>query len=185
MHRRKKYTQAFTFTREQLVQRDRAFFDELYDRYAATLHGVLCTIVRDTDLAKDLLQDTFIKIWQSLESYDPKRGTMFTWMLNIARNTAIDYLRSRQHQQQQKTDELPDYVYEHEQWSVEPEVDHIGVRELLDTLDCECRRVLELAYYRGYTHSEIAEELGIPLGTVKTRLRTAITQLRHVLRNEL
>ncbi len=185
MRRRKKYGEPFTFTREQLQQRDKKFFDELYDRYAATLHGVLCTILHDTEVAKDLLQETFIKIWQHLDTYNPERGTIFTWMLNIARNTAIDHLRSRQYQQHQKTNELPDYVYEHEQWSVAPEVDHIGVRELLDKLDCDCRRVLELAYYAGYTHAEIAEELGIPLGTVKTRIRAAIAQLRHMLRNEL
>ncbi len=185
MRRRKKYSQPFTFTREQIEQRDRRFFEELYDRYAGTLLGILQRIVGDRETARDLLQDSFVKIWQSLDSYDSARGSIFTWMLNIVRNTAIDYLRSHRYQQQQKTEELPSYVYEHERWSVAPEVDSIGVRELLDALDCDCRRVLELAYYAGYTHTEIADELGIPLGTVKTRLRAAIAHLRHMLRNEL
>lgn len=106
-------------------------------------------------------------------------------MLNVTRNTAIDYLRSRRYQEQQKTDELPDYVYDHDNWSIQPNVDHIGLRELLDKLDCEVRRIVELAYFGGYTHTEIAETLGIPLGTVKTRLRAAMLQLRALLRDEL
>ncbi|MCX8050924.1 MAG: sigma-70 family RNA polymerase sigma factor [Chlorobi bacterium] len=185
MRRKKKYTEPFEVPRDPSERRSQRFFNELYDRYAATLYGILQTIVHDQETAKDLLQESFVKIWQALHTYDAARGAIFTWMLNIVRNTAIDYLRSRYRNEQQKTDTLPDYVNEHENWSVQPEVDHIGVGELLDTLSCDHRRIVELAYYKGYTHSEIAEELGIPIGTVKTRLRAAIVHLRHLLCNEL
>lgn len=184
-HSQKQQIAPLTFTREQLQQRDKTLFTEIYQRYSAALYGLLVAIVHDRETAEDLLQDSFIKIWHGLPSYDEKRGTLFTWMLNVTRNTAVDYLRSRRYQEQQKTEELPDYVYDHDNWSIQPNVDHIGLQELLDKLECELRRVVELAYFGGYTHSEIAEALGIPLGTVKTRLRAAILQLRALLRDEL
>lgn len=125
------------------------------------------------------MQDVFLKIWDKIGSYDNAKGKLFTWMLNIARNQAIDKLRSREISKSNKTKDIDSLVHKVDnQGQVEQNIDGIGMAEILKALPEEQRFVVDCLYFKGYTQSELAEESGIPLGTVKTRLRSAMQQLR-------
>ncbi|MFN3793669.1 MAG: RNA polymerase sigma factor [Chitinophagaceae bacterium] len=160
-----------------LKQRSESAFSYLYDNYAQSLNAVILNIVPDHDLVQDVLQEVFVKIWKQIESYDAQKGRLFTWMLNIARNAAIDLVRSKGYRKQQQSGELTDRNAE-SAGSSQVATDHIGLRKLVYQLKEEQRILVELAYFQGYTQDEIAQLLNIPLGTVKTRLRAALTQLR-------
>jgi RNA polymerase sigma-70 factor (ECF subfamily) len=135
------------------------------------------------DTANDVLQEVFINIWRKIESYDPVKGRLFTWMLNIARNASIDTLRSKGYQNTQKNQSLQ----ENSDWAqagglMALNVDNIGLKKSVDRLKREYRVLIDLAYFKGYTHEEIAQIESIPLGTVKTRIRSALIQLREYLK---
>ncbi|WP_341835115.1 sigma-70 family RNA polymerase sigma factor [Chitinophaga pollutisoli] len=176
-----------TYTEIELVQglraRDQQIFGYLYDHYSPALYGVVLKVLNDENTASDVLQEVFLKIWRGIEKYDTEKGRLFTWMLNIARNTAIDTLRSKAHKLDQKIHELSNDVYlQTSQLTVHPSVDHLGLTKVLEKLSKEQRTIIDLAYYKGCTQEEIARLLDIPLGTVKTRMRNAIIQLRNVLK---
>jgi RNA polymerase sigma factor (sigma-70 family) len=176
-----------TYSEEQLVlalkNRDRQAFGYLYDHYSAALYTIIRQILRDPDRSDDVLQEVFTNIWRKIETYDPEKGRIFTWMLNIARNASIDTLRSKDFRQARQNQELSETVdFRMESRAVQPNFDHIGLRKALEGLRPEYREVIELAYYKGYTHEEIADSAKIPLGTVKTRIRSALIQLRAHLR---
>ena len=159
--------------------REKVAAEALYDMYSASLYGVISRIVIDTATAEDVLQDTFVKIWNSFASYSSDKGRLFTWMVNIARNLAIDKIRSKDFKNQNKNQELENnvaFIDEQRNTAYKPEL--MGIRELVDTLKPEQKSILDLVYFKGYTHVEAADELGVPLGTIKTRLRMAIVQLR-------
>lgn len=129
-----------------------------------------------------MLQDVFVKIWDRFNNYDPEKGKLFTWMLNVARNQAIDKTRSKEISKDQKTRGIENVVNTIDNESyIEQRVDGIGVKEMLKGLPEEQKFVVEYLYFEGYSQSEIAEEFNIPLGTVKTRLRLAVQQLRLTL----
>jgi RNA polymerase sigma-70 factor (ECF subfamily) len=136
----------------------------------------------DGELANDVLQEVFVNIWRKIDQYDTGKGRLFTWMLNIARNAAIDTLRSKGYQNSRKNQSIPDNVDTVQAGGISlPGVDTIGLRKVLEKLKDEQRVLIELAYFKGYTHEEIAEMEKIPLGTVKTRIRNALIQLRGYL----
>ena len=139
-------------------------------------------IVRNEDVAEEVLQDVFLKIWDRMASYDVSKGRLFTWMLNIARNQAIDKIRSREMSQRKKTDDIDGLVSRIDrQNSSELRTDTIGLTDVLEKLPEEQRFVIDLLYLKGYTQSEVAEEFSIPLGTVKTRTRMGMIELRSIL----
>ncbi|HEY4208157.1 MAG TPA: sigma-70 family RNA polymerase sigma factor [Puia sp.] len=166
-----------------LKKRDDQAFSTLYDNYAGALYSIVKQIITDNaELASDVLQEVFINIYRKIDTYDPAKGRLFTWMLNIARNAAIDMLRSKGYQNSQKNRELPENVYKGmANQSVQLNVDNIGLKKVLERLKPEHRVLVELAYFKGFTHEEIAEMTSIPLGTVKTRIRHALLQLREYL----
>ncbi|HXB93293.1 MAG TPA: sigma-70 family RNA polymerase sigma factor [Puia sp.] len=176
-----------TYTEQELVlalkERDDKAFGFLYDNYAGALYSIIKQIITDNnELANDVLQEVFINIWRKIDTYDPSKGRLFTWMLNIARNASIDTLRSKSYQNAQKNQELPDNVYKGvANQTTQLNVDSIGLKKVLEKLRPEHRVLLELAYFKGFTHEEIAEMMAIPLGTVKTRIRNALLQLREYL----
>ena len=139
-------------------------------------------ILDNTELSNDVLQEVFINIWRKIESYDPSKGRLYTWMLNVARNASIDTLRSKSFQNSQKNQSFPENVDGLSAGSSNPNIDHIGLKKMLEKLKSEQRVLIDLAYFKGYTHEEIADIEGIPLGTVKTRIRTALQQLRNILK---
>jgi RNA polymerase sigma factor (sigma-70 family) len=165
----------------RLKNRDRAALETLYDKYSGALYGAIIRIIKQEDLADEILQDTFLRIWDKIDSYDAAKGRLFTWMLNIARNLAIDKTRSKEISQQSKTGDLENFVgtYDRQESGVLP-VDTIGLTETLNRLPQEQRFVVDHLYLKGYTQSELAEESGIPLGTIKTRLRLGMLELRKL-----
>ena len=179
---------SITYTEQELVvalkERNNQAFGFLYDNYAGALYSIIRQIITNNDeLAGDVLQEVFINIWRKIESYDQTKGRLFTWMLNIARNASIDTLRSKSYQNSQKNQELPDNVYKGiANQTTQLNVDNIGLKKVLEKLKPEHRVLVELAYFKGFTHEEIAEMMAIPLGTVKTRIRNALLQLREYLK---
>ncbi|MFC0517277.1 RNA polymerase sigma factor [Mucilaginibacter angelicae] len=162
-----------------LQHREKIAVEALYDMYSASLFGVISRIINDTAIAEDVLQETFVKIWHSFSSYSTEKGRLFTWMVNIARNLAIDKIRSKDFKNQNKNQEIENnvtFIDEQRNTVYKPEL--MGVKDLVQTLKPEQKLIIELVYFKGYTHVEAAEELGIPLGTIKTRLRMAIQELR-------
>ena len=162
-----------------LRQQEKIGAEALYDMYSSSLYGVIYRIVQHEEIAEDLLQETFVKIWNSFSAYDPSKGRLFTWMVNLARNLSIDKLRSKDFRNDSKNQDLENTVTsidEQRNTAINPDI--VGVKELVQQLKPEQKSVLDLVYFRGYTHVEAAEELGIPLGTVKTRMRMAIITLR-------
>lgn len=162
-----------------LRRQDDEAFGYLYDHYAGALYTVIKQIVGDVEVSNDVLQETFVSIWRKMEQYDESKGRLFTWMLNIARNAAIDKTRSKGFQQSSKLQPLADGDGVHP--SVKPGVDDYGLKKVLLKLKDEQRLLIDLSYFQGYTHEQIAKALDIPLGTVKTRIRSALTQLRSYL----
>ena len=172
-----------TLSEEELIlalqRHEKVAAEAMYDMYSSSLYGVIFRIVNDTPPAEDVLQEVIVKIWHSAASYSPEKGRLFTWIVNIARNLAIDKIRSKDFKNQFKNQELENnvgYIEKHNSTEYKPEL--LGVKELVDKLRPEQKSILDLIYFKGYTHTEAADELGMPLGTIKTRLRMAIQQLR-------
>lgn len=163
-----------------LLAGDQSVMEYLYDHYSAALYGVCLKVVQDETAAQDVLQEGFVKIWKRGAKYDPTKGKLFTWMLNVVRNTAIDYLRSKAVKYEINGNERVSHIIETNS-SQEMSVDGIGMRKHLLQLRKEEREIIELSYFGGYTQDEISKELKIPLGTVKTRARRALTDLRKLI----
>jgi RNA polymerase sigma-70 factor, ECF subfamily len=138
-------------------------------------------VVYDEQIAQDVLQEAFVKIWNNIAQYNAQKGRLYTWMLNIARNAAIDKLRSRGEIMKAKIQTGGDVVNNLE-WGMKTEqlTDSIGLRKMVAQLKPEYETIINLAYFNGYTLDEISKTLQIPLGTVKTRMRSAIQQLRQI-----
>ncbi|MDQ3535565.1 MAG: sigma-70 family RNA polymerase sigma factor [Bacteroidota bacterium] len=167
----------------QLLAKDKSALSYLYDNYSQSLYGVISRIINDEDTSSEVLQDAFLKIWSNISSYDSNKGKLFTWMLNLSRNLAIDKLRSKEYKKGTKTDDISKSVYVKESSNnLDAKTDGIGVKDLLKQLNPDQELVVNLLYFRGYTQSEVAEEYDIPLGTVKTRLRSALIQLRKYIK---
>ncbi|WP_348621835.1 RNA polymerase sigma factor [Pedobacter lusitanus] len=172
-----------SLTEEDLVRalkdRDKIAIQALYDMYSGALLGVISRIVQHSEIAEDLLQDTFIKIWHSADSYDSSKGRLFTWMINVARNLAIDKVRSKDFRNANKNQDIENNVdFIDQQRKVTFNADTMGLKDMVTALKPEFNSVLDMVYFKGYTHVEAAEELNLPLGTVKTRIRMAIMELR-------
>ncbi|WP_290790513.1 RNA polymerase sigma factor [Flavihumibacter sp. UBA7668] len=178
-------TTAITYQEPELVallrQKEETAYRYLYDHYAGALNGVILQIIPDQALASDVLQEVFLNIWRRIETYDSTKGRLFTWMLNIARNAAIDMTRSKAYQNNQKNRELDSNVDRNVDGTTNSQIDHIGLSKVIGQLKEEHRVLIDLSYLKGYTHDEIATLLQIPLGTVKTRIRAALLQLRKLL----
>ena len=165
-----------------LQQQDQQAFAYLYDNYAPALNGVIFRLVEDKALSEDILQEVFVKIWNNFSSYDRTKGRLFTWMMNLTRNLTIDTLRSKGYKKQAKISGDENTVNNYQDTnSGADKFDAMGIRKQLANLKADQRRVIDLAYFSGLTQDEIAKEIGIPLGTVKTRMRTALLELRKIL----
>lgn len=163
-----------------LRQKSRQGFDYLYKQYAGALYGIVCRVIADEETARDVLQEVFVKIWNNIDKFDAAKGRLYTWMLNLARNTAIDKLRSKGEKMQGKIQTGEDVVYKQEQQlRTEQTTDTIGLKAIVAEMQPEYKTIVELAYFKGYTLDEISKAMDIPLGTVKTRMRKAISMLRQ------
>jgi len=176
-------TKKISLSEEELVSKlksqDTLAIQALYDMYSGALLGVISRIIQHTEVAEDLLQETFIKIWNSAGSYDNSKGRLFTWMMNIARNLSIDKLRSKDFKNSNKNQDIENNVdFIDAQKEITFNADLLGIKDLVTSLKPEFKTVLDMVYFKGYTHVEAAEELNLPLGTVKTRIRMGIMELR-------
>jgi len=161
----------------QLVARDERALRVLYDRYANNLLTVILRVVHDKALAQDVLQEGLLKVWLSIASYDASRGRLFTWMVRVCCNQAIDAVRSPRHRFNSAAQSLDITGVQRAQAATSFNPEHIGLRELLLHLKPRQREVIDLLYFGGCTQVEAAEQLGIPLATVKTRARAALLVL--------
>lgn len=162
----------------RLQSKDPAVVEILYEKYADTLYGIILRIVQQEDLAEDVLQDAFVKIWKNGGTYDATKGTLFTWMLNICRNTAIDKTRTVHFRKKQMIHNLEENVDNLGAYTYEQHIDQIGLDDAVNGLEEKYRTIIDLIYFKGFTQKEVTEQLEIPLGTVKSRVRIALRELR-------
>jgi RNA polymerase sigma-70 factor (ECF subfamily) len=164
-----------------LQQQQSGDFNIIYKAYAPALYGVLIGLIKDSIQAEDLLQETFIKIWASNRRYDPQQGRLFTWVMTIAYNVARDELRAKKTRLQ-----VAPYTSNHFEVSINSApFEGIINQSLLDLLSAKYRPVIDLVYYQGYTGSEVAKKLAMPLGTVKTYVRLGLQQLKTYLQVDI
>lgn len=182
-------TATVAYTHDELVNeikaRNQKAFAYLYSNYSKALYGVIDAIVKNQAESEDILQNVFLKIWNSFELYDQSKGRLYTWMLNIARNMAIDSTRSRYEKMKRQIQSLDSDVNSKVVSSDMKQPDGIGVERIVDYLKEDQRELIHLAYYYGYTHEELSKRLNIPLGTIKTKLRQALLVLREIGKSEL
>ncbi len=170
----------------QIKQGHEGALKTLYRKYAGALLHQVQKIIADQEAAEEILQDVFVKIWKKAGQYDENRSRLFTWMSQIARNTAIDTARLVSFQRNKETDSLDTLVNIDAQLPAKAfnKIPDVGLQQVISKIDPEHRELIEYLYFRQYTQKETAEALGIPLGTVKTRLRKAISVLREILTPE-
>lgn len=177
----------------RVKERDQTAFSELYDRYSALVYTMVLRVVKATDEAEDLLQEIFMQIWNKSSLFAQEKGSVYTWIVTIARRKAIDRLRSKDIiNKGQSLDDannfiaIPDVAYSanplHATISSEYET---MMRSGLAELSVEQRTVIELSYYEGYTQEQISKRLNVPLGTVKTRMRQGLMKLRDTLEGQI
>ncbi|WP_111684521.1 RNA polymerase sigma factor [Winogradskyella tangerina] len=165
----------------QFKAKDEKAFEKLYQMYGTSIRGVVLNIVKDDDIADELMQDVFIKAWQKSDTYNSSKGRFFTWILNIARNAAIDKIRSkafRQSVQNLDADNFVNIIMSRD--NLDHLTDAIGINKFVTNLGQKCKEVIELLYFKGFTQKEASEELNMPIGTIKTRNRSCIQQLRDM-----
>jgi RNA polymerase sigma factor (sigma-70 family) len=169
---------------------DRAAFDDLYRRYGAAAHGLALRVTAQEALAQEVVQDAFLALWRAPQAFDPARGAFRSFFLSLVHHRAVDVVRREERLRTRserasnlepvRGEDVADAVVEGAYLSVRRK----QVREALTTLPPDQRRVVELAYFGGYTQARIAEALGIPIGTVKTRTLAAMRKLRRALSGE-
>jgi RNA polymerase sigma-70 factor (ECF subfamily) len=168
----------------RLQRRDPQALADLYDRYGRLVFSLILRVVRDTGIAEDLVQETFLRVWNRVQGFEAGKGTIGPWLLAVARNRAIDYLRSAGGRERNAL-ELEDTIHPALASDMEQSIlnsDRIRlVKAAMDKLSPNQRQAIELAYFEGLSQSEMAERMGQPLGTVKTWVRTALRSLRDEL----
>ncbi len=178
---------AKSYTENELVaslkRRDNDAYSYLYLNYRGSLFAIINQIIADTETANDVLQEVFITVWNNIDKYNAEKGRLYTWLLNLTRNTAINKTRSKNYKTFLKNDDISNYVNSIEEKNASQQnIDQIGLRKEVSKLKPEFSAVLELAYFNGFTQEEISNALNIPLGTIKTRLRSALIELRKQFR---
>ena len=167
---------------QRLLARDERALGQLYEQYARNLFTVILRVVQDEAMAQDVLQEGLLKVWLSIGSYEATRGRLFTWMVRVCCNQAIDALRSPRHRFHRRNPSLETAGAHYSPAPTAFYPEHIGVRELIVQLKPRQREVMDLLYFGGCTQAETAEQLAIPLATVKTRARAALAVLSRMAR---
>lgn len=153
---------------------------KVYDDYGAALYGVIHRIIKDDNIATEVLQDTFVKVWKYQDRYDPSKSSLFTWMMHIARNTAINATQTKYARNKSKTDQVGEISKISTFKTTQINVDALDVNAKVNNLEDKYREIIELVYFQGYSQSEISKNLEIPLGTVKSRVRIALRELGKI-----
>jgi RNA polymerase sigma-70 factor (ECF subfamily) len=163
---------------ELLLESNEKAVSLLYDHYSDTLFGIALKIVKDSDLAQDVLQESFVKIWQKGTTYDPAKAKLFTWLLRIVRNTAIDKMRSLGSKTNSEIQMDISDVYNLGSEEIRPEF--LDIQQNLDKIDPRYKEVLEALFIQGMTQQEASETLNIPLGTIKSRLKIGLREMKKI-----
>lgn len=173
-------------TQEELLpliyKKDDKAFTLLYDMYAKSLFGIIATLLKNPEDAQDALQEAFIKIWKNIDTYDENKGRLYSWMVTITRNCALDKLRSKGFSTSLKNISADNFVHlldDHTRMN--GKIDTIGVQEFVKKLKPRCIKLIDLLFFKGFTQQEASDELEIPLGTVKTQNKNCISELRNLL----
>ncbi|UGU14958.1 RNA polymerase sigma factor [Sinomicrobium kalidii] len=161
-----------------LIEKDEKGMAMLYDYYGDALYGIAYKITRDEELAKDALQEGLVKIWKKAHTYDAKKAKLFTWLYRIIRNTAIDKVRNHNIKAEQEIQQDISNVYNISVDAIKPE--HIDVEKHLASLDAKYQIILDALFFKGMTQQEASEALNVPLGTVKSRLKIGLRELRKI-----
>lgn len=166
-----------------LLRKEERAFTMLYDMYSKSLFSVITNLISNRDDAEDVLQEVFVKIWKNIDSYSESKGRLYTWMLNIARNTTIDKLRSKRFNNSQKNLSSDNFVHLLDDSNkLVNRIDSIGLRDFVNKLKPKCIQLIDLLFFKGFTQQEVSEELSMPLGTVKTQNRSCMNDLRNFLK---
>ena len=171
---------------QRFLQRDVSAFEELYDRHSRVVYALVLRILQQASTAEEVVQDIFLQLWRNAAQYDGSRGPFVPWLLTLSRNRALDQLRlksERQRRREDQTEELPPVTTVPDfEGSLDEQRRAMRVRELMASLNPQQKRAIELAYFEGLSHSEIANALKEPLGTVKSWIRNGLLRLRDGLR---
>ncbi|WP_293871271.1 sigma-70 family RNA polymerase sigma factor [Flavobacterium sp.] len=166
-----------------LLRKDEKGFTKLYDMYSKSLFSIITNLMNDREEAEDVLQEVFVKIWKNIDSYNESKGRLYTWMLNIARNSTIDKLRSKGFNNSKKNLSSDNFVHLLDDSNkLTNRIDSIGLKEFVNKLKPKCIKLIDLLFFKGFTQQEASEELEIPLGTVKTQNRMCMNDLRNFLK---
>lgn len=165
-----------------IKEKDEKGLNYLYDNYSASLNGIIVRIVENDKAAEEVLQQTFLKIWEKINLYDPKKSTLFTWMARIARNSAIDLKRTKKFKQNHVTESWQDM--HNDSKLTHNDNAKIDTQKILMLIEPKYKTVIDCIYLQGYSHSEAAKKLDLPLGTVKSRIRNGLKELRGLLETE-
>lgn len=172
---------------QRIVTGENSAMAVLYDRYSAVLYTFGLRVLRSREETADLLQEVFLQVWNKADSYRREKGTVYTWLVTMTRNRAIDLLRSKKHKQQSQTLDVGDLSLVADAQQTNPHTrteigeDQQLVANALKRLTKDQQQVIALAYYEGYSQSEIANKLNVPLGTVKSRMRKGLMEMRSML----
>jgi len=167
----------------RLLQKDVSAFEQLYDRHSRSVYGLLLRILQQTGTAEEVVQDVFLQLWRNAGQYDESRGPFVPWLLTLARNRALDTLRlksERQRRREDQTEEMPP-VFAAPEYEKQLDEKRRGekVRALMGSLNPQQKKAIELAYFEGLSHTEIAAALKEPLGTVKSWIRNGLLRLKE------
>ena len=174
---------------QRLLRRDVSAFEHLYDRHSRIVYSVVLRILRQVSTAEEVVQEVFLQVWRSSSQYNASRGPFIPWLLTLARNRALDHLRLKSERQRRLEEQPDDQVGGLPQIAIAPQYEQAldekrraeRVRSLIASLPLQQRRAIELAYFAGFSHSEIAAALKEPLGTVKSWIRNALLKLKEEL----
>ena len=166
-----------------ILTKDDWAFTNVLEMYSKILFSVISNLVKDREEAEDVLQEVFVKIWKNIDSYNETKGRFYTWILNIARNTSIDKLRSKSFNNSQKNLSSDNFVHLLDDSNkLTNKIDTIGIEDFVKKLKPKCIQIIDLLFFKGYTQQEASDELEIPLGTVNTQNRNCINDLRNFLK---
>lgn len=161
-----------------LQKGDKKAITLLYENYADSIYGVILKVIPDEFIAQDVLQESFVKVWKKAKTYDANKAKLFTWLYRIAYNTAIDKIRSRSNKTSKEVQIETSNVYKITSKGLNQDV--LDIKKHLNTLDVKYQVVINALYFKGMTQQEASDELEIPLGTIKSRLKIGLRELRKI-----
>lgn len=157
----------------------------LYQNYSGSINGVIHRIVKSEDVAAEVLNDVFLKVFNSISSFDESKSKLYTWIARIARNASIDKLRSAEYKKKSVTSSMDANPFLENNSATNDSMDYINLSKILEVLDNETKRMVEMIYLEGYTYDDCGNELEVPVSTVKTKVRRALMKLRTFLKDDI